>query len=183
MNSSLQFLTDGVITHNLILFQGLGVYALLRFTKSIGTAFKSSVMMLVSTLTACALVWLAEPLIPTHFGMQLPAYLAIALASGLLWNKVLAQALALEPEQSLLTAFINSALIGVLLGIPQDLPAGAAIVGYGAACAVGYGLVLIVMAGIRERLALANVPKPFRGVPILLISAALLALALMGYRL
>jgi electron transport complex protein RnfA len=37
------------------------------------------------------------------------------------------------------------------------------------------------MAGIREELELTDVPKPFRGVPITLITAGLLALAFMGF--
>ena len=183
MNSGLDLFTGGVITQNLILFQGLGIYALLHFTKSIGTAFKASSMMLVSTLTACAFVWIAAPLMPISFGMRLPVYLAIALAAGLLWHKLWIQFTAADSDQSILTAFVNSALVGILLSIPQELPEGSAVVSYGLACALGYGLVLIVMAGVRERLELADVPKPFQGVPILLISAALLALALMGYRL
>lgn len=45
----------------------------------------------------------------------------------------------------------------------------------------GFTLALFIMAGIREELDLADVPKAFRGVPITLITAGLLALAFMGF--
>jgi H+/Na+-translocating ferredoxin:NAD+ oxidoreductase subunit A len=47
--------------------------------------------------------------------------------------------------------------------------------------AVGFSLVLIIFAAMRERLDLAPVPKFFRGVPIAFITAALFSLAFMGF--
>lgn len=47
--------------------------------------------------------------------------------------------------------------------------------------AVGFSLVLIIFAAIRERLDLAPVPKFFKGVPIAFITAALFSLAFMGF--
>ncbi|MCR4416823.1 MAG: electron transport complex subunit RsxA [Ignavibacteria bacterium] len=45
----------------------------------------------------------------------------------------------------------------------------------------GFTLALVIMAGIREELELANVPEPFQGAPITLIVAGLLALTFMGF--
>ncbi|RPI60899.1 MAG: electron transport complex subunit RsxA, partial [Ignavibacteriales bacterium] len=45
----------------------------------------------------------------------------------------------------------------------------------------GFTLALVIMAGIREELDLADVPKPFQGAPITLIVAGILALAFMGF--
>jgi electron transport complex protein RnfA len=47
--------------------------------------------------------------------------------------------------------------------------------------AVGFSLVLIIFAALRERLDMAPVPKFFRGVPIAFIAAALFSLAFMGF--
>jgi len=47
--------------------------------------------------------------------------------------------------------------------------------------AVGFGLVLVIFAGLRERLALADVPKAFEGAPIGFITAGILSLAFMGF--
>ncbi|MBQ0024250.1 MAG: electron transport complex protein RnfA [Bacteroidales bacterium] len=49
------------------------------------------------------------------------------------------------------------------------------------ATAIGYGLALVLFAGIREQLELSNVPKGFRGVPIALLTAGIMAMAFMGF--
>lgn len=46
---------------------------------------------------------------------------------------------------------------------------------------VGYALALLMLAGIRERLEYAAIPKPFRGIPIAFVAAGLLAMAFMGF--
>ena len=52
---------------------------------------------------------------------------------------------------------------------------------YGAGSALGFTLVILLFAGLRERIALANVPAAFAGTPIALITAGLLSLAFMGF--
>ena len=52
---------------------------------------------------------------------------------------------------------------------------------YGCGSALGFTLVMVLFAGMRERLALASVPAAFAGAPIAAIAAALLALAFMGF--
>ncbi|MCS5807364.1 electron transport complex subunit RsxA [Klebsiella pneumoniae subsp. pneumoniae] len=52
---------------------------------------------------------------------------------------------------------------------------------YGFAAAVGFSLVMVLFAAIRERLVVADVPAPFRGNAIALITAGLMSLAFMGF--
>jgi len=52
---------------------------------------------------------------------------------------------------------------------------------YGFGAALGFGVVLIALAAGRERLALADVPQAFKGAPIGLVTAGLMALAFMGF--
>lgn len=47
--------------------------------------------------------------------------------------------------------------------------------------AIGFTLAIILMAGIRERIEYNNVPKPFKGYPIVLITASLMAIAFLGF--
>jgi electron transport complex protein RnfA len=51
--------------------------------------------------------------------------------------------------------------------------------GFGAG--IGFAIALLLMAGIRERLELADVPRPLRGMPIAFITAGLMAIAFMGF--
>jgi Na+-translocating ferredoxin:NAD+ oxidoreductase subunit A len=55
----------------------------------------------------------------------------------------------------------------------------AVVFGFGAA--VGFGLVLVLFAAMRERLEAAPVPAAFRGAPIALVTAGLMALAFLGF--
>ena len=75
----------------------------------------------------------------------------------------------------------NCAVLGVaLLNVQQqhDLLQSAL---YGFGAAAGFGLVLICFAAMRERLAQADVPLHFRGAPIALVTAGLMALAFLGF--
>lgn len=75
----------------------------------------------------------------------------------------------------------NCAVLGVaLLNLrEQNSLVESALYGFGAA--LGFGLVLVALAAARERLELADVPESFRGAPIGLITAGLMALAFMGF--
>jgi len=75
----------------------------------------------------------------------------------------------------------NCAVLGVaLLNVQQD--AGflhSALYGFGAS--VGFSLVLIIFAAMRERITVADVPVAFRGPAIALVTAGLMSLAFMGF--
>jgi len=51
----------------------------------------------------------------------------------------------------------------------------------GLAAGIGFTLALLLMSGIRERLELMDVPKPFKGLPIAFITASLMSLAFLGF--
>jgi electron transport complex protein RnfA len=75
----------------------------------------------------------------------------------------------------------NCAVLGVALLNVQEQHnlLQSALYGFGAA--TGFGLVLIMFSAMRERIAYADVPVHFRGAPIGLITAGLMALAFMGF--
>jgi len=75
----------------------------------------------------------------------------------------------------------NCAVLGVaILNIQEGFNFIETVVN-GFAGAIGFTLALVLLAGIRERLEYADVPRPFQGVPIAFISAGLLAMAFMGF--
>ncbi|MGQ9845461.1 MAG: electron transport complex protein RnfA [Caldisericia bacterium] len=53
---------------------------------------------------------------------------------------------------------------------------------YAFGASLGYGLALLILAGIRERLRISNVPKFFKGYPIVFASMALIAIAFLGFK-
>jgi electron transport complex protein RnfA len=75
----------------------------------------------------------------------------------------------------------NCAVLGVaLLNLERQHSLIESLV-FGAAAAAGFGLALLAFAGLRERLESADVPAAFRGTPLALITAGLMALAFMGF--
>jgi electron transport complex protein RnfA len=75
----------------------------------------------------------------------------------------------------------NCAVLGVALLNVQQAHGFVESAVYGFGAATGFALVLVLFAGIRERLAAADVPSPFQGAPIALITAGLMSLAFMGF--
>jgi electron transport complex protein RnfA len=85
----------------------------------------------------------------------------------------------------------NCAVLGVALTVVQkSSPFAAAESGmfnlgeatvYAFATSLGFGLAMVLFAGLREQLALNNVPKAFKGIPIALVTAGILAMAFMGF--
>ncbi|MGD8912307.1 MAG: electron transport complex subunit RsxA [Candidatus Thiodiazotropha sp.] len=75
----------------------------------------------------------------------------------------------------------NCAVLGVaLLNVQQENGFFESLL-YGFGSALGFTLVLVMFAGLRERLALANVPAVFSGAPIAYVVAGLMSLAFMGF--
>ncbi len=75
----------------------------------------------------------------------------------------------------------NCAVLGVaLLNLKEDHSfLQSAVYGFGAA--VGFSMVLILFAALRERIAAADVPAPFKGASIAMITAGLMSMAFMGF--
>ncbi|MDO8136335.1 MAG: RnfABCDGE type electron transport complex subunit A [Candidatus Brocadiales bacterium] len=78
----------------------------------------------------------------------------------------------------------NCAVLGVALLGTTNAPARLSLLEasvQGFAAGIGFLIAMLLMSGIRERLAVLNVPRSFQGVPIAFISTALMALAFMGF--
>jgi electron transport complex protein RnfA len=75
----------------------------------------------------------------------------------------------------------NCAVLGVALLNAQEKHGFLESLLYGFGSAVGFTLVMLMFAGMRERLALMQVPRAFAGSPIAFVSAGLLSLAFMGF--
>lgn len=75
----------------------------------------------------------------------------------------------------------NCAVLGVALTNVQNGYHFMESVTAGFGTAVGYTISIVLLAGIRERIDEASVPLPFRGAPVVLLSAALMSIAFMGF--
>lgn len=75
----------------------------------------------------------------------------------------------------------NCAVLGVALLLVEGRMSFFSATLFAFASSLGYSLVMVIFAGMRERLALAQVPQLFAGPPIAFIVASLLAMAFMGF--
>jgi len=75
----------------------------------------------------------------------------------------------------------NCAVLGVALLNTQQQHGFVQSSLYGFGAALGFSLVLVLFAAVRERVAVADVPEPFQGNAIALITAGLMSLAFMGF--
>lgn len=75
----------------------------------------------------------------------------------------------------------NCAVLGIaLVNVSKNYSFIGSAVG-GLTAGIGFMLALLLMSGIRERLELCNIPRPFRGLPIAFIVASLMSLAFLGF--
>ena len=75
----------------------------------------------------------------------------------------------------------NCAVLGVAINnvnLEHDLLTG---VVNGFATSVGFAIAIIILAGIREKIEFNDIPKPFQGMPIVLVTAGLMAIAFCGF--
>lgn len=176
MTSGLDMLAQTIVSGNVVLVHGLGLYALTRYTKNVREAAQAGTTVLVGMLVGAVLLWLFGALVPAGPVPQVGFYLLVGLVAGLVAPRLLKQNNPLEDQ------VMDSGLVGLLLLLGRSGVTGVANVWMALGAGLGYLLVLVVMATIRKRLELAPIPKPLQGLPILLITAGLLAIALLGFR-
>lgn len=177
MTSGLDIFGQTIITGNLILVQGLGLYALTRYTRSVKDAAWTGLSTFMAMCLGGLLLWLFQGIKPTSLSVEVGYYLVIATIAAIVAYLVLGRKVCLED------ALMDSALVGLLLLMGRDGVTGAHSLSVAFGAGLGYALTLVVMATLRQRLDLAPVPKALKGTPILLITAGLLAIALLGFRL
>lgn len=178
---------SAIFVNNIVLSQFLGICPFLGVSKKIDTSLGMSAAVAFVLTLATAVTWLVQKLVLDPFGLGYLQTLAFILVIAALVqmveivlkkvSPVLYQALGIFLP--LITT--NCAVLGVaILVIQKDFNLLQSVV-YAFSTALGSGLALVTFAGIREQLALVNIPKGMRGMPIVLITASLLALAFMGF--
>ena len=75
----------------------------------------------------------------------------------------------------------NCAVLGVaLLNVQKDYSILTGTI-YGFATAVGYWIVIVLLSFLREKITDNNIPRPFQGFPIVMVTAALMSIAFFGF--
>jgi electron transport complex protein RnfA len=180
-------IVSAVFVNNFVLGRFLGVCPFLRASRNIKAASgMSAAVAFVMTLSSAA-TWLLFTYALAPFGLEyLRTVTFILVIVGLaqvgervIFRRVPAFCGKLGVDLPFITA--NCAVLGAgILSIEKQYNLlEATVFGFGAAC--GFGLVLLVFSGLRERLELSDVPAPLRGAAIGLVTVGLLSLAFMGF--
>jgi electron transport complex protein RnfA len=175
------------LVNNFVLTNFLGLCPFVgvsrRFEAAAGMALATLfVLTLASGLSYAAYHWLLEPL-GLEYLRTLVFILLIAAVVQLTELFVRATSPLLHELLGVFLPLIttNCAVLGVaLLNLDRRHGFVESLV-FGASAAAGFGLALVLFAALRERLETGDVPLAFRGAPIALVTAGLMALAFMGF--
>jgi Na+-translocating ferredoxin:NAD+ oxidoreductase subunit A len=175
------------LVNNFVLTNFLGLCPFIgvsrRFEAAAGMALSTLfVLTLASGLSYAAWHWLLEPL-----GLgYLRTLVFILMIAGVVQGTELIVRATSPLLHELLGVFLplittNCAVLGVaLLNLDRQHGLLESLV-FGAAAAAGFGLALLLFAALRERIDSGDVPAAFKGNPIALVTAGLMALAFMGF--
>ncbi len=185
--SYFNIIIGSIFVNNIVLAMFLGICPFLGVSSRISTSVGMGAAVVFVMTLATTVTYLIQTyvLVPLQIGfMQTIVYILVIAALVQMVEIILKKVS--QPLYQALGIFLplittNCAVLGVaLLVIKKSFSLPEAVV-YAIANAIGFSFALVIFAGIRERLALVDIPKPMRGAPIALITAGLLSLAFMGF--
>lgn len=175
------------IVNNVILSQFLGICPFLGVSKKIKTAAGMSaavlfVMAISAVVTNLIYAFILKPADLTY--LNTIAFILVIAALVQFVEMVLKKLMpALYKSLGVYLPLIttNCAVLGTALNCVQnDYSMGTGLV-YSVCTALGFGIAIIIMAGIREKIEYNNILPSVKGMPIVLISAGLMSMAFMGF--
>jgi Na+-translocating ferredoxin:NAD+ oxidoreductase subunit A len=178
---------SAVLINNIVLVQTIGICPFLGVSNKIDTALGMSAAVVFVIVLSTMATYLIQIYVLNPLGLAFMQTITFILVIAALVQmieiilKKISQPLyqALGIYLPLITT--NCAVLGVaILVIKKNYNLLEGVV-YGASIAIGFGLALIILAGIREQMELVDIPKGMKGVPISLVIAGILALAFMGF--
>ena len=178
---------SAIFVNNIVLSQFLGICPFLGVSKKIDTAIGMGGAIAFVLTLATIITWCVQKYVLDAFGLQYLQTLSFILVIAALVQMVEIILKKVSPAlYQALGIFLplittNCAVLGVaILVIQKDFNLLQSVV-YAFSIALGFALALIVFAGIREQQALVRIPKGMQGIAIVMVTAALLSLAFMGF--
>ena len=189
-------LLTGILTDNFVLSRFLGICPFLGVSNKLSTATGMSAAVCFVITLATIVTYLLNNLVLVPLQLQFLQTISFILVIAALVQMVEIVLKKVSPSlYQALGIFLplittNCAVLGVAItvvtkeftfGLPAHmLNLGEAVL-YAFATSLGYGLAMILFSGMREQLAMNDVPKAFKGVPIALVTVSILAMAFMGF--
>lgn len=187
MTELLLLLLSTALVNNVVLIKFLGLCPVMGVSKSMDAALGMGLATTFVITLAAAASWLLEHWLLAPFGigyLRILTFILVIAATVQFTEMVIKKGSpglyqALGIYLPLITT--NCAVLGVaLLNVQQGYGFVKSLL-YGFGSGLGFSLVLLIFAGLRERLALARVPATFQGAPVAFLTISLLSLAFMGF--
>lgn len=175
------------LVNNVVLVKFLGLCPFMGVSNKIDTAIGMGMATTFVMTMAAVASWLLERLVlvPYDLGFLRILSFILLIAAVVQFTEMVVKRVSPVLHQ-MLGIFLplittNCAVLGVaLLNVQQEHRFAESVL-YGFSSAMGFTLVMVIFAGLRERLARAEVPEAFAGAPIGFVAAGLLSLAFMGF--
>ena len=187
MGEYLLLILATVLVNNVVLVKFLGLCPFMGVSSKIDSALGMGFATTFVLTLAATGSWLLEHLLLLPLGVGYLRILTFILVIAVVVQFTEMATRKLAPAlYQVLGIFLplittNCAVLGVaLLNIQQEHDLLDSLL-YGLGSALGFTLVMVLFAGLRERLARATVPEAFSGTPIAFVTAGLLSLAFMGF--
>jgi len=187
MQEYLLLLLGTALVNNVVLVKFLGLCPFMGVSNKVDTAVGMGYATTFVLTLSAASAWMLERWVLEPLGLEYLRILTFILVIAAVVQFTEMAVRKLSPVlYQVLGIFLplittNCAVLGVaLLNVQEDNGFVESLL-YGFGSAVGFSLVMVMFAGLRERLALADVPASFAGAPIGFIVAGLLSLAFMGF--
>lgn len=187
MTNILAIALAAVLTNNVILAQFYGCCPFLGVSKKVDTASGMGMAVIFVMGMASAVTWVVNNLILIPLGLEYMKTVAFILVIATLVQFVEMFMMKSMPAlYSSLGIFLplittNCAVLGAALVNDQNGYNFIESVVYGVTSGIGFLLVIVLFASIRERLEFSEPPKCFEGFPIALVTASLMAIAFLGF--
>ncbi len=176
-----------IFVNNVILSQFLGICPFLGVSSKVETSMGMGAAVTFVMAIASAVAWLIQSyiLVPLDIVYMQTIVFILVIAALVQMVEIIMKKVSPVLYQAL-GIFLplittNCAVLGVaILMIQKEFSLLESIV-YAVASALGFWLAMVIFAGLREQLDLDDVPEAFKGIPIALITAGILAMAFMGF--
>ncbi len=180
-----------ILINNFVLVQFLGICPFLGVSKKVETAAGMGMAVIFVMLCASAITWVVQKYLLEAFHIEYLQTIAFILVIA-----VLVQLVEMFLQKSVPSLYrslgvylplitTNCAVLGV--AIQNITKFGFSEMSflksltYGTSAAIGFTLAIVLFAGVRERLEGADIPAFLKGMPIVLVTAALLSIAFLGF--
>ena len=186
MLTYISIIITAIFVNNIVFSQFLGICPFIGVSKRISSAVGMGAAVTFVITLSTAVTWTLQTCVLNPLGLLMQTDSSILVIAFLVQMLEIIMKKVMPSLYQALGVFLplittNCTVLGVAISVIQKQYNLLESVVYGMSTALGFALALVIFAGVREQLEIADVPKAMQGTPIALLCAGLLAMAFMGF--